>query len=37
MHDTDDCVADLRYSNRYHVVYIDENNFYIYFCALNDS
>ena len=36
MPDTDDCIADLRHLNLYHV-YIDENNFYIYFCALNNS
>ena len=36
MPDTDDCIADLRHLNQYHV-YIDENNFYIYFCALNNS
>ena len=35
IHDTDDCVADLRHLKRYHVVYFDENNFYIYFCALS--
>ena len=36
MPDTDDCIADLRHLDQYHV-YIDENNFYIYFCALNNS
>ena len=36
MPDTDDCIANLRHLNHYHV-YIDENNFYIYFCALNNS
>ena len=36
MPDANDCIADLRHLNQYHV-YIDENNFYIYFCALNDS
>ena len=35
MPDTDDCIADLRHLNQYHV-YIDENNLYIYFCALNN-
>ena len=29
MPDTDDCIADLRHLNQYHV-YIYENNFYIY-------
>ena len=36
MPDTDDCIVDLRHLNQSHV-YIDENNFYIYFCALNNS
>ena len=36
MPDTDDCIADLRHLNQYHV-YIDETNFFIYFCALNNS
>ena len=35
MPDTDDCIANLRHLNRYHV-YIDENNFYIHLCALNN-
>ena len=35
MPDPDDCIADLRHLNLYHV-YIDENNFYIYFCALHN-
>ena len=37
MPDTEDCIADLRHLNQYHVIYLDENNFYIYFCALNNS
>ena len=37
MSETDDCIDDLRHLNQYHVVYIDENNFYIYFCAINNS
>ena len=36
MSDTDDCIADLRHLNQYHV-YIDENKFYMYFCALQKS
>ena len=35
MPDTDDCIADLRHLDQYHV-YIDENNFHIYFCAWNN-
>ena len=35
IHDTDDCVADLRHLKRYHVVYFDENIFCIYLCALS--
>ena len=37
MPDTDDCVTDMRHLNRYRVVDIDENIFYIYCCALNTS
>ena len=37
MPDTDDCVTDLRHLNWYRVVYIDEDIFYIYCCALNTS
>ena len=36
MPDTDDCITDLRHLKQYHV-YIDENNFYIYCCASNNS
>ena len=36
MSDTDDCIADLRHLNQYHV-YIDINKFYMYFCALHKS
>ena len=31
MPDTDDCVADLRRLNRYHVIYIDEITLQIFF------